>query len=666
MMRSTLTQEWYTAAELAALRLPGMPHTKAGILYKAKHDGWTSDERQWSDDNPHGVWRKRSGRGGGVELHFSALPARARARVARMYSTGPTVVQPERPAQSTQDLWDRWEALSDHRRNKALEKLAIIEQVRSLEAAGTAKELAIDLVCEPQGIASSTYWGWERRIAGAPRGDWAPLLADQRVGRTATAACHPQAWDMIKADYLRPEQPAFSACYRRMTDAAAEHGWSPIPSEKTLKRRLEREVPRGARVLARGGRDAASKILPAQTRDRSVFHAMEAVNGDGHTFDVFVRWPDGEVRRPVMVAFQDLYSGMIVGHRIERSESWPLVRAAFADMMESFGIPEHCYLDNGRAFASKMMTGRIKTRFRFKIREDEPEGLLTRLGVQVHWTTPYHGQAKPIERAFRDLCEEVAKHPACAGAYTGNKPDAKPANYGSKAIPFEDFRALVAKEIARHNNRIGRRTGTARGRSFAQTFAESLAAPDTIVTRAVPQQLRLMLMAAEGVTARKPSGEIHLGQNRYWAEPLVEVAGRKVIVRFDPQDLLQNVAVYSLDGRFIAEAVCIDASGYNNMDEARKQARLNRQWLKAQRELLDLERRMTIDQVARLLPDAEPAQAPERPRVVRMVANGTTGQAEPVEEMTAERTAQSFGKAVRAAADAADVLAFPGKERDAG
>ncbi|QPC44989.1 DDE-type integrase/transposase/recombinase [Kaustia mangrovi] len=506
-----------------------MPKTKAGVLERMKREGWTAPEREWTRDRPSGVWRKRSARGGGMEFHFSILPPRASAKVVCRCSTDPAPVRTNGPKKAAADLWARWETLSDARRNKALAKLATIRQVHALEAAGIAKELAIDLVCEPQGIASSTYWGWERRIAGASRADWAPLLADQRVGRTATAGCHPQAWNMIKADYLRPEQPAFSACYRRMTEAVAEHGWSPIPSEKTLKRRLEREVPRGARVLARGGRDAASKILPAQTRDRSVFHAMEAINGDGHRFDVFVRWPDGEIERPTMVAFQDLYSGMIVGHRIERSENWPLVRAAFADMMESFGIPEHCYLDNGRAFASKMMTGRMKTRFRFKVKQDEPEGLLTRLGVQVHWTTPYHGQAKPIERAFRDLCEEIAKHPACAGAYTGNKPDAKPANYGSKAIPFESFEALVAKEIARHNTRTGRRTAIARGRSFADVFAQSMAAPDTVVTRAVPQQLRLFLMAAEGVTARKPSGEIHLGGNRYWAEPLVEVAGRKAI-----------------------------------------------------------------------------------------------------------------------------------------
>src|SRR5262249_15809448 len=159
----------------------------------------------------------------------------------------------------------------------------------------------------------------------------------------------------------RPEQPSFEACHRRLLDAAAKENWSPIPSAKTLKRRMEREIARGARTLARNGADAARRVFPHQTRDRSVFTALQPANADGHRFDVFVRWPDGTVARPVMVAIQDLYSGLIVGHRLAATESWTAVRHAFADVVESFGIPEQCWLDNGRAFASKWMAGGMKT-----------------------------------------------------------------------------------------------------------------------------------------------------------------------------------------------------------------------------------------------------------------------------------------------------------------
>ena len=74
-------------------------------------------------------------------------------------------------------------------------------------------------------------------------------------------------------------------------------------------------IPEHQRVLLRQGVDALRRMFPAQQRDRGVFHAMEAVNADGHTWDVFVKWPDQTVGRPHMVAFQDLYSGKILAWR---------------------------------------------------------------------------------------------------------------------------------------------------------------------------------------------------------------------------------------------------------------------------------------------------------------------------------------------------------------
>jgi hypothetical protein len=338
------------------------------------------------------------------------------------------------------------------------------------------------------------------------------------------------------------------------------------------------------------------------------------------------------------------------------------VRLAFRDAVESFGIPEHAWLDNGRAFASKWMTGRQATRFRFKIRDDEPEGILTGLGIQVHWTTPYHGQAKPIERAFRDMCDDIAKHPACAGAYTGNTPDAKPENYGSKAIEFEAFRAHVAREIARHNARTGRRTATAKGRSFAETFRESYEHPLTLVRKATKVQLHELLLAAEAVTARAPDGSVHLADNRYWAEELVNFIGKKVVVRFDPQELLAPVAIYTLDGRFVAQADCIEKTGFNDIDAAREHAKKRNAYLRTLREQRDLQITLAVEDLARLLPDPAPA-SPPRAKVVRLVANGR-GRPEiddSPDPIDPERAAQSFGALLRDF-DARGVVPFARKD----
>jgi hypothetical protein len=383
---------------------------------------------------------------------------------------------------------------------------------------------------------------------------------------------------------------------------------------------------------------------------------MRLVNADGHVFDVFVAYEDGTIGRPVIVAFQDIHSGKVLSWRLDRTENRHAVRLALADLVEAFGVPEACVFDNGRHFASKWLTGGQPNRYRFKVRDEDPLGVLTSLGVTIHWTTPYLGRSKPVERAWRDFCEDIAKSPACAGAYTGNRPDAKPENYGGRAVPIAEFKALVAREIAAHNAREGRRGGVCSGRSFDQVFAESLAAPGTIIRRASPEQRELFLLAVEGVTARSPSGEIHLGGNRYHHEALVDWAGRRVAVRFDPEDLHRGVVVHALDGRLICRAACIDDTGFLDQQAAELQAKAKRAYVSAARRLLTTEKTLDIAEIAEIAAKAAPAPtAPPEPPVVRLVANGG---ARPM----AVRAEHAFAAAVRALDAAeredADILPF--------
>lgn len=46
------------------------------------------------------------------------------------------------------------------------------------------------------------------------------------------------------------------------------------------------------------------------------------------------------------------------------------VMLAAGELIETWGIPQHILLDNGREFAAKAITGGSATRFRLKVRED--------------------------------------------------------------------------------------------------------------------------------------------------------------------------------------------------------------------------------------------------------------------------------------------------------
>ncbi len=284
--------------------------------------------------------------------------------------------------------------------------------------------------------------------------------------------------------------------------------------------------------------------------------------------------------------------------------------------------------------------------------------MLTQLGVEVHNTTPYHGQAKPIERAWRDMVDRISRHPKMDGAFTGNTIDAKPENYRARAIPIDEFRKFVAHEIMRHNTRKDRNTQTAKGRSFHEVFQESIDKPGVMVRKASALQRQFFLLAGEGKTARKGNGEIHLAGNRYWSEHLIAHAGRKLMIRFDPENMHGGVYVYTLDGRFIDFAECIEAVGFNDAGAAREHAKLKRQFLKANREMLRLARQLTPAQVAAQIPDPEPIDV-ALPKVVGLEFSDK-------HRTTTDSENDGFGSGLAASLGVSSIFDTPSQKKEGG
>jgi len=350
---------------------------------------------------------------------------------------------------------------------------------------------------------------------------------------------------------------------------------------------------------------------------------LEAVNADFHKFDVFVRWPAARGEKPVigraqMVAFQDIYSGRILAWRVDQTPNATAVLLCAGDMIESWGIPQHVLLDNGREFAAKAITGGSPTRYRFKVRDEDIPGLFTALGCEIHWATPYAGQSKPIERAFRDMCTAIAKDPRFAGAWTGNRPEAQPENYGSRAIDLVQFLEVLAEGIEEHNTRQGRRSEVAWGRSFAEVFDENYATAP--IRKATEAQRRLWLLGAEGLRAESHSGRIRFQGSEFWAEWMHEVAGQRVIIRFDPANFFDGLHIYSQDNAYLGHAPCLVKAGFFDMDEARAHARARNAWLAAEKTALAAHRKYKAAEIGEGLAALTPVDLPKpEAKVVRPV-----------------------------------------------
>jgi len=582
-------REWFTASELAEQALPGLPGDKRSINRRASEERW--ELRTDSAGAP--LARKRVGRGGGTEFHVSLLPGAARLALAER-GVAPSVAEAAAPAVSA--LWTWYEAQSDAIKAEAMRRACAIGDVELLEQSGMTRTAAVSQIAGRVGASAATVWNWLGLVDGVSPSDRLPSLAPRRRGGGAEAEINPLLWETFKGDFLRDSAPTLAICYAKVRALAEARGLS-VPSEKAFRRRVEREIPKGVLRLGRGGTETLRRSLPSQQRSVEEYHALELVNMDGHKFDVFVIPPEGgKPIRPIMIGIQDVMSRKLLAWRIGTQETAGLTRLVFADLFRDYGIPRKVFLDNGRAFASKWITGGAKSRFRFKIVDEEPTGLLTALGVDTGFTLPYRGQSKPIERAWRDLCDSVAKCAAFDGAYTGNNTVNKPESYASKAVPWEVFVEEVNRGIAFHNARQGRRTQTAHGRSFDEVFAASYAAAP--IARATPEQMRLALLTGENLRVNGQTGEIKFMGNRYWSPFCQDLHGQKVTVRFDPENLWQPLHVYDLKGRYLGAADDMATSGFASSEEARQAGRLVADHRKATKEMLELHRRMDAAAVA--------------------------------------------------------------------
>lgn len=639
--------EWFSAGELAELGLGGLQGDKRSVNRRAK------DERWHSRTGPDGALlaRRRIGRGGGTEFHVALLPAQARIELVRRGICADVPLAPALglPEAVSAGRWRWFDGQSASTKAKAEERLRIISELELLESAGVTRTAACTELRRRHGVSQASLFVWLLLIDGVPHHDRLPALAPRFTGGGKAAEIDPAIWDLFKSDFLRPSCPTLAVCYAKAAAVARERGLS-LPSQKSFQRRFKKEVPQAARLLARKGVEALRRSVPAIRRSVEELHALELVNMDGHKFDVFVSPPEGgKPVRPILIGIQDVYSRKLLAWRIGISENTEMTRLVFADLFAGSGIPRKVYLDNGRAFASKALTSGAKTRYCFKQGEDDPTGLLTALGIEVCFTKPYRGQSKPIERAWRELCEFVAKGALCDGAYTGKDPVSKPDNYGKKAVPWTEFVAEVGRMIDLHNALTGRRGGACRGRSFDQTFAESYATAP--IGKATPEHLRMALLTAKTLRVNRTTGEVALYGNRYYSPFLSEHHGARVIARFDPEALHQSVHIYGLDGRYLGEAAIWEDAGYDAVSGAKRTAKLVSDSKQAAKALVEAHRRLDAAEVAaqqRVIGGAA-VDLPE-PQVIRPVRHrGQTVAAlkvapEPVQAPHQSRVFAALGK----------------------
>jgi hypothetical protein len=448
----------------------------------------------------------------------------------------------------------------------------------SLSTLGSSLRERYELAAREAGVSVPTIRRWAA-CRSLDRGDWIVALAPKRREYYQTAEFSQEARDYIESEYFQLTGPALKSVYRRAVRKANQVG-AAIPSYQTVKRWINSAFPHWYHVLKREGQEASERLYPAQQRDYSMLRIHQVWCGDGRKADVFCRFEDGTVSRPIVLAFIDVRTRVFLGYIIGRTESADLIRLSFKAAAERSGaLPEEAYIDNGRGFASKMLTGGVPNRFRFKVKAEDPLGVFPLLGIKVIWAQPYAGRSKPIESAWRQLAEAEKRFP---GAWCGNRPDAKPEDFDPKnAVPVQKYRELIDATIAEYHERP-HRGDAMNGRSPRQCYEELI--QQTPVRHPTAEQLRLCLLAGEQVKLDPRDCSVRVLSNRYWSEKLANLSPRTpYTVRFNPEDATEPVAIYQGD-RFLCEARLIDRTGFRDQQAAKDHLRAKREFQKARKD----------------------------------------------------------------------------------
>ncbi len=356
----------------------------------------------------------------------------------------------------------------------------------------------------------------------------------------------------IKGLWLDLKRKPLKVCHEIACYTADQHGWPKCSYEAA--RRYVKRIPEPVVLKLRFGKDDAADTYVE--RDYNSIASNDIWCGDHHQFDVVVLDESGEPCRPWLTGWEDLRSRLFPGWEIRTAAPCtdPIL-SAFHAGAKAYGVPRNVYVDNGKDYDSWALHGRTKqekTRIHVEHDGERLKGAFALLGVGKLQAHPYNARAKPIERAFRTVCDRFSR---LWPSYCGNKPENRPEGLAAlikagKLPGIAEFRQKFAQWLESDYHLAAHHGQGMDGRSPAQVWQEHLGAMRTAPEGALdalclkptrPVKVGRIGVVYEGMSYGADCGELF---------PLV---GKEVALRVDDQDR-SKVQVWSVEGKFICIA----------------------------------------------------------------------------------------------------------------
>ncbi len=269
--------------------------------------------------------------------------------------------------------------------------------------------------------------------------------------------------------------------------------------------------------------------------------------------DVVVVAPDGRLCCPWFTAVCDFKTRKFLGWYIGcDAPGAPQIFTAIHRAAILFGIPSDFYMDNGKDYRSKDFAGGRKAIKKIKVEIDECDSrvsLTKALGITPHFAWIYHGQSKPIERAFGSLHRLFCRHQdAYRGPDVARKPEGlKDVKAGKKGelLHFDEFETLFNSTIHDVYNCKSSSGKTLQGRSPNDLWNEEFpAACESGKVRFVSSEALALYCTRTSETKMLRANGFYdsaIGCE-YWAEWVPSEINTKVYLRRDDYHFDEAVA----------------------------------------------------------------------------------------------------------------------------
>ena len=301
-----------------------------------------------------------------------------------------------------------------------------------------------------------------------------------------------------------------------------------------------------------GSKAVAETIVKTISRDNGLLNVGDVWVADGHTlaFDI-INPKTGKPQRMTMIMVLDWASRCPVGASLAYTEDSQHIQIAFRNAFLNWGaVPKYVYLDNGRAFKSKL----FHEQWSEHDLASDLAGIFPRLGIKAAFAESYNAKAKIIERFFKTFQEQFERFiSSFRGASVADKPATLMRNekwarkmFEGKPPTLQEAMQMIGFYI-RHIYGMNEHRGIGGKRPY-EVFSRALVPEERKVE---PRRLNFLMMSAARKTLR--NNGITLNKLMYWDTALMEHIGKEVVIRYDLADL-RWIAVYDIYDNFICQA----------------------------------------------------------------------------------------------------------------